>query len=305
LQLADEIGDREHSFFAHFYAFGALMVRGETHRAETELQRMREVAEELGQPSQIWVCFIAESMRELFAGRLQRAEELMSRAAELGSGAQGQDATYFYVINLQSWALRREQGRLAEIEASLEGYVAEYPTAFLFRCVLTSIQAETGRAQRARDELNALAIDDLAGIDLEPEWFLGANLLAEVCGTLGDAERAELLYAFLLPYGDCNVFAMPEVSLGSASRPLGLLAATMSRWEEAERHFEWALEMNRRMGTRPWVAHTQHDYARMLIRRGNPGDRARKLLREARDAYETLGMTAWRETAAGDLARLS
>jgi tetratricopeptide (TPR) repeat protein len=305
LQLADEIGDREHSFFAHFYAFGALMVRGETHRAETELQRMREVAEELGQPSQIWVCFIAESMRELFAGRLQRAEELMSRAAELGSGAQGQDATYFYVINLQSWALRREQGRLAEIEASLEGYVAEYPTAFLFRCVLTSIQAETGRAQRARDELNALAIDDLAGIDLEPEWFLGANLLAEVCGTLGDAERAELLYAFLLPYGDCNVFAMPEVSLGSASRPLGLLAATMSRWEEAERHFEWALEMNRQMGTRPWVAHTQHDYARMLIRRGDPGDRARELLREARDAYETLGMTAWRETAAGDLARLS
>jgi hypothetical protein len=59
------------------------------------------------------------------------------------------------------------------------------------------------------------------------------------------------------------------------------------------------------MGTRPWVAHTQHDYARMLIRRGNPDDRARKLLREARDAYETLGMTAWRETAAGDLARLS
>jgi DNA-binding SARP family transcriptional activator/tetratricopeptide (TPR) repeat protein len=305
LQLADEIGDREHSFFAHFYAFGALMVRGDTHRADTEFQRMRELAEELGQPSQIWVCFIAESMRELFAGRLHRAEELMRRAAELGSGAQGQDTTYFYVINLQSWALRREQCRLAEIERSLEGFVAEYPTAFLFRCVLTSIHAETGRAERARDELNALAINDLAGIDLEPEWFLGANLLAEVCGILGDAERAELLYAFLLPYGDCNVFAMPEVALGSASRPLGLLAATMSRWEEAERHFEWALEMNRQMGTRPWVAHTQHDYARMLIRRGDPGDRAGELLREARDAYETLGMTAWHETAAGDLARLS
>jgi hypothetical protein len=224
----------------------------------------------------------------------------MRRGAELGSGAQGQDATYFYVINLQSWALRREQRRLAEIEASLDGYVAEYPTAFLFRCVLTSIHAETGRAQRARKELNALAVNDLAGIDLEPEWFLGANLLAEVCGTLGDAERAELLYAFLLPYGDCNVFAMPEVALGSASRPLGLLAATMSRWKQAEEHFEHALEMNTRMGTPPWVAHTQHDYARMLIRRGesNDGRRAQELLQAARDGYEKLGMTSWGERAA-------
>jgi DNA-binding SARP family transcriptional activator len=307
MQLADEIGDRELSFFGHFYAFGAFMVRGDIRRADTEFQWMMQIAQELRQPSQTWVCWISEAMRSLFAGHHPEAEEFMTRAAELGSGAQGQDSTYFYVTNLQAWALRREQGRLAEVEASLESYIEEYPGAFLFRCVLTSVYADLGRERRARDELDALATDDFVGLDLEPEWFLGANLLAEVCAVLADAERAELLYAFLVPYADCNVFAMPEVSLGSASRGLGLLAATMSRWDESERHFEAALEMNVGMGTSPWVAHTQHDYARMLIRRGDPNERRRasELLQAAGGAYEELGMTTWAGSASEDLAQVS
>jgi tetratricopeptide (TPR) repeat protein len=306
MQLADKISDRELSFFGHFYALGALMVRGDLRGADTERQRMMQIAQELRQPSQTWVCFITEAMRELFAGHLQQAEEFMTRAAEVGSGAQGQDSTYFYVVNLQDWALRREQGRLEEVEASLESYIEEYPTAFPIRCVLTSVHAELSREQRARDELNELATADFAGLDLEPEWFLGANLLAEVCARLADAEPAELLYAFLLPYADCNVFAMPEVSLGSASRQLGLLAATMSRWEEAERHFDRALEMNARMETPLWLTHTKHDYARMLMRRGDPRARARarELLQVARDDYESLGMTAWGEAASADLTTL-
>ena len=100
------------------------------------------------------------------------------------------------------------------------------------------------------------------------EWFLGASVLAGVCANLEDTERAEPLYPVLLPHAEYNVYAHPEVTLGSASHPLGVLATTVSRWEEAERHFEQALKMNARMGGRPWVAHTQHDYARMLIRRG-------------------------------------
>ena len=42
-------------------------------------------------------------------------------------------------------------------------------------------------------------------------------------------------------------------------------------------HFEDALEMNARIESPPWVAHTQHDYARMLLARGAPGDRERAL----------------------------
>ena len=74
--------------------------------------------------------------------------------------------------------------------------------------------------------------------------------------------------------------------------PLGLLATTLGRWEDAERHFETALEVNERIGARSWLAHTRHDYAQMLTKRDGPGDaeRARRLMSEARSAYRELGI---------------
>ena len=50
--------------------------------------------------------------------------------------------------------------------------------------------------------------------------------------------------------------------------------------------------MNARMGARPWLAHTQHDYARMLLARARTATahRARELLDEARFTYCELGM---------------
>ena len=64
---------------------------------------------------------------------------------------------------------------------------------------------------------------------------------------------------------------------GAASRYLGMLAATMARWDDAEQHFQEALAMNTRTGARPWLAHTQHDYATMLMARGEPEDQTQTM----------------------------
>jgi hypothetical protein len=57
--------------------------------------------------------------------------------------------------------------------------------------------------------------------------------------------------------------------------------------------------MNERMNARPWLAHTQADYARMLCARDAPGDheRADELLRLARATYGELGLTSRAEAA--------
>ena len=87
---------------------------------------------------------------------------------------------------------------------------------------------------------------------------------------------------------------LPDVCYGAAARYLGMLAATMERWEDAAQHFEDALAMNARMGARPWLAHTQHQYAIMLLARHQPGDRdkAMSLLQEALTTARALGMHA-------------
>jgi uncharacterized protein HemY len=86
---------------------------------------------------------------------------------------------------------------------------------------------------------------------------------------------------------------------GSVARYLGLLATTTKRWDEAERHFEAALTTNARIGARPWLAHTQRDYARMLLASDEPGDgeRALALIRTALQTYRELGMEGWVRSA--------
>ena len=50
--------------------------------------------------------------------------------------------------------------------------------------------------------------------------------------------------------------------------------------------------MNRRMHARPYLAHTQHEYAEMLLARGDQADRSRvkELARSALATARELGM---------------
>jgi DNA-binding CsgD family transcriptional regulator len=80
---------------------------------------------------------------------------------------------------------------------------------------------------------------------------------------------------------------------GAADRHLGMLAATLGEWERAESHFERAMDLNREMGARTWLAHTAYEYGRMLLRRGRgERDRAAELLAEADLLAERIGMRA-------------
>jgi tetratricopeptide (TPR) repeat protein len=170
----------------------------------------------------------------------------------------------------------------------------------VYRCALAVLHTEAGRQAKARHAFEALATDDFAELPSRQEWFFGAGLLAEVCAVLGDGRRAAALYQLLQPYAGCNQLNYVEVCAGSTSRYLGLLATTMSRWQDAERHFEAAIEMDRRTGARPWLAHTQEDYARMLLSRSASGDRekALQLLADTLATYRHLGMETWAEDLA-------
>jgi tetratricopeptide (TPR) repeat protein len=165
--------------------------------------------------------------------------------------------------------------------------------------VVASLYSELGSEADARESFEALARHDFADLPFDSEWLFQVSLLSQVCTFLGDTRHAAKLYELLLPYAGCNVLAYPALSLGSASRYLGLLASTLSRWAEAERHFDAAIEMNAQMGARPWASHTQHDYARMLFARNASADRERalELIAAALTTYRELGMESWAEKA--------
>jgi hypothetical protein len=111
------------------------------------------------------------------------------------------------------------------------------------------------------------------------------------------------LYELLVPYADLNAVAWPEVAMGAVARPLGVLASMLNMEEAAERHFEHAIALNDRLGARPWVAHAKHEYARMLLGRGDRL-RAGELLSAALDTYRELEMEPWQARAEADLASI-
>src|SRR5678815_2656630 len=133
---------------------------------------------------------------------------------------------------------------------------------------------------KARTVYEELAVNEFMGIQQDGVWAASITFLVEVCASLGDSDRAEVLYRLLSQYAGYAVVASEWASFGAGSRFLGQLAATMGRWQEAESHFDQALAMNARMGARPWLAHTQFQYAHMLFERSSADDieHARALL---------------------------
>ena len=86
-------------------------------------------------------------------------------------------------------------------------------------------------------------------------------------------------------------------------RCLGQLAATLQRWDDAEQHYQRALELEGRLDAIPLVARTRYWYARVLIGRGSTNDvaRANALLRDVVVTTHELGMTLLETQAAAQL----
>ena len=175
------------------------------------------------------------------------------------------------------FSIRREQGRLGEI-APLVRLIAsgEMEADSLWRPALAVLLAEIGDVEAARRELEEL-VD--AGLETIPRGGLGVGgltYLADACALIEDDALAAPIYEQLLVFeGQNMVIGSAVMCYGAADRMLGALATVMQRWDDAERHLENALVLNRRLGSPTWIAHTLYERARLALRRGPPQDRAR------------------------------
>ncbi len=251
------------------------------------------LAGELRQPAQLWLTWAYRSIFALLEGDYARAEETIVQEAEQKDAATPvrDDVS---ALRMHWFLLRREQGRVAEEEANVRASVDEFPWYPLHRSALACLLLDAGRTDEARVVFDEMAVDEFRMHYPDCEWMLGIPLAAEACAALGDASAAAILYRQLLPFAGSHANGHTEGSIGSVDRYLGLLAATMGTYADAERHLDAAIAENERIGAWPWAAHARHDLARALARRAGPGDleRADALERAALATARRLGMTA-------------
>jgi class 3 adenylate cyclase len=112
------------------------------------------------------------------------------------------------------------------------------------------------------------------------------------------------LYELLTPYQTRVGVSPPDVCVGAISLFLGKLATLLERLEEAERYLKHAIELNLRMGGKPWAARAEYAYARLLVIRGHREDRerARELLTGALERGAEIRMEGL-EREMADLVR--
>jgi DNA-binding CsgD family transcriptional regulator/tetratricopeptide (TPR) repeat protein len=289
-RLADDTGDRELRTNAMWVRFIAFLSRGQAREARAQQELMARLFEELGQPAQKWYGGCMATGLALQDGRFEEGERLLEATWETGRRAMPWDAEAARMF--ARFLLYREQGRLAALEGELHRALRTHAGYRSVRCMILTLLCEVDRLDEARLMFAELAADEFARFPKDNEWLFAMTLLAEAADVLGAPTPAEVLYRHLRPYAELIATVASEVSIGPVSRPLGLLAALMGRHHDAATHFDSAIAQAGQMGARPWAAHAQHDYARMLLAlgRGEDKERVAGLLEHALETCETLGM---------------
>jgi class 3 adenylate cyclase len=293
LRLAEELGDREMISFGRFSVIVTRLILGDTQTAFAEIDVYSQMAEEMRMPLWMWQSELMRGMRAMFQGTMAEAEQLVNSALTVGQRASPEVAMQMF--GAAQFAIRREQNRLVELEAPVKGLAEMYPAVPAWRTALAFNYSERGMPEEARAEFEILAADDFSIFPRDGNWPIAMALLTETCAFLGDRDRAEYLYRELLPYGNrCIIVGACVDCYGANHRILGRLATTIERWDDAEQHYQDAMEMDKQMGAGRFAGWTFHLYAQMLLLRDGPGDREKaiSLLSQALDVAERLGLTA-------------
>jgi tetratricopeptide (TPR) repeat protein len=298
VELAKALNDKQSEADAHSWMIYALFQTGEILAIDREIAAFIPLTEELDQPFMHSIALSYQATIALMRGRFEESEQMARRSFAIGQTLQTEVAAG--VFGLQMFALARERGQLKELEPVLRLFMRERGAAEAWRTGLALIYAELGRTEEARIQFDDLARVNFQDLKEDALWMGNVAYLADVCVYLRDKDRAATLYQMLLPHDGLSVvIGIYVVCYGSVSRYLGMLAALLENWNDAARHFEGALDMNIRMETPVWVAHTEYQYAVMLLARESPSDRDRAfaMLDSAITTAKALGMRALEERA--------
>ncbi len=282
LRVAEAAGAREMMLLAWYRLVLDAMEMGDIPACESAIASYARIAGELRQPAYAWLVPLFRGNIALLQTRYAECERFRAEAAAINERAEDPSAILF--LSTQAITLRVEQGRSAEVIPVVEASIKKYPRIPGNRAILAYVYAHEDRPEDARRELECVTANHFAGLPRDGSWIVVLSALSWVCWYVRHEALAAEMYPLLLPYAHRNIVTgNAAIGCGSVWRPLGLLAATVSRWDDAVHHFELAIAMNGRMGARGLQAGCKQELARTLLARGAEADRERAaiLIREA------------------------
>jgi tetratricopeptide (TPR) repeat protein len=279
VEIAERLRDSSLELLGRRQRIVARLELGDMTGTSAEIRNYRTVAGALRQPLYSWYVPLWDAALALARGRLDEARDRLDEARLVGAQAGSANAEtlvltfeFFRAAELADRTAMRALFERSPLDESMGPWVP---------ITLALVHACLGEVSAARASLDAAA-DRLATLPRDSEWLPSLTQAAEAALLVGGHPLAGWLYEALAPYADLFVVeGIAAVPRGSVARHLGILAALLGDRTGAEAHFAHALEANRRIGARLFVARTLHDAATAL------GDRDR--LAAARELYAEIG----------------
>jgi hypothetical protein len=277
--VAEKLDDPSAYHFACRFRCYACADAGDVEGFDHYLAEATHAAEAAGEPSLRWVAGFVRAGRTLLAGRIDEAERIATEAFSVGTESGQPDALPIFAGGLLE--IRRHQGRLAEVEEALAGAVSQSGLRVL-RAKVAGLYCELGRNDAARTLLDADATNEFADFRYEITWLNSMTTYAEVAARLDHHDAARHLYQRLVPWHDQVAFVFYGTN-GAVAHYLGMLATTRHDHDAAQIHFTEAMQIHRALRAPYWIASTQLETVRMLLKRRESGDadRAGNLVAEA------------------------
>jgi hypothetical protein len=174
------------------------------------------------------------------------------------------------------------------------------------RSSIALMHAVRGEIELARHEFDSLAEHGFADFPRDEHWLVTMVSLSSLAIVLNDRPRAALLYDCLKPYVDLVVVHdLLRATFGSVASALGNLATLLQRYDEGAAYYERAIAKETAMRARPALLSSQAGFARLLLLRGKPQDRARAnaMIEQVMAGAQAIGIcsTATYLRALGDL----
>jgi len=293
--LAERTGDREGELQGRNWLIPDLFEAGKMAELDGAIDEYEALARQLRLPAYEWYAPLWRGALAALRGELAEAEPKLREAIRVGTLSGDRNVELVDQVRLGIHCMRGDfEAMYQSFVPMAEPKIGSSPASLSFRCGMAFFAAGSGREAEAREHLEQIAAHGLDRLPFDVNWLETIGTLGETCAMLGDADRAAELYGLLLPYAGRleTVAGRALASWGAVDRHLGVMAAAMSGWEDAERHFEAALRENERLGFRPWLAWTLYQHAQMLRARGAAGDpeHADGLLGNAAELASQLGL---------------
>lgn len=270
---------------------------GELPLLPAELDEIEVLVDRARQPLFRWHLLLNRASLAHVTGGFVDAVRLAGAAFAAGRAEQHRIVEGHY-RNMLAW-IAVETGSTGELEEALAmaDRMNPVPLPPIVAATVMRFQLALGRRESARRRFEQL-MTTYTRLPKSGLWLVISAHLAEAAAELGTSEQMLTLRRAMAPYH--RLFVAPGAGVaacfGSVARQLGILAAGLGEWAEAERYLLVAAEQNRRSGALPFAAHAQVLLAEVLRRRSDHR-RAAELAQSAARTAASFGMKPLGERA--------